>query len=561
MKAARIRCSLVVTIFGLLMFNSLTTLRRAAEEATLLGHTHNQISSRQCHRRWRVNILEKGRLFERRFAHVHHRHLSPSSSNKPEVSAVAATFDGDDLEGAPPTRRGSVVVASSEQLHKRAHPIRALVTGANGYLGAHIVDQLLRKGYKVVGTVRASEKSSNRVQDFLMRFSDEIESGELILERHVNLTDPPIVNGLIAAHRPQWVFLTAAPFIPANNMGYQEAMDQIVNPMLEMTDTVLAAICKEDENHGVFHSKMNSFSDPSKSPQHAYPWAKTEVEKRLGMICRREGVPFGSVLPGFLLGPPARAAATAGYGGKAKTTATADAAAIPAAISSAPAAAGSSSPSLKAFERWARGEEACQTRLICDVRDCATIHIRLAEYLHHKNSSKLDELPRIIASLESRTPAKKIAEWIKQEIPGSNPHIDEQWALQNQLSISTREVATMESMAELQGFNPEENDKGRALATAPLSTSNRTTTIVSEERGGEQEEKTLTSTPPIPGGRLDTFNLGTSGIDDDSGAADPAADLLSPSSTPLSMFRSAKQTVKDTCRWLRNYYETESDTL
>jgi len=34
-----------------------------------------------------------------------------------------------------------------------------LVTGANGYLGMHVVDQLLTSGYKVRGTVRDSEKA------------------------------------------------------------------------------------------------------------------------------------------------------------------------------------------------------------------------------------------------------------------------------------------------------------------------------------------------------------------------------------------------------------------
>lgn len=34
-----------------------------------------------------------------------------------------------------------------------------LVTGANGYIGSHVVDQLLLAGYKVRGTVRDATKA------------------------------------------------------------------------------------------------------------------------------------------------------------------------------------------------------------------------------------------------------------------------------------------------------------------------------------------------------------------------------------------------------------------
>lgn len=52
-----------------------------------------------------------------------------------------------------------------------------LVTGANGYIGAHICDQLLHAGYKVRGSVRDEKKSEWMVEEFEKKYG----SGEFQL--------------------------------------------------------------------------------------------------------------------------------------------------------------------------------------------------------------------------------------------------------------------------------------------------------------------------------------------------------------------------------------------
>ena len=45
-----------------------------------------------------------------------------------------------------------------------------LVTGANGWLGMHVVDQLLQRGYRVRGTVRDAEKAVSTAKYFGERY-------------------------------------------------------------------------------------------------------------------------------------------------------------------------------------------------------------------------------------------------------------------------------------------------------------------------------------------------------------------------------------------------------
>lgn len=47
-----------------------------------------------------------------------------------------------------------------------------IVTGANGYVASHVIDQLLRLGYNARGTVRDAEKSSWLTQYFSKKFPD-----------------------------------------------------------------------------------------------------------------------------------------------------------------------------------------------------------------------------------------------------------------------------------------------------------------------------------------------------------------------------------------------------
>lgn len=53
-----------------------------------------------------------------------------------------------------------------------------LVTGATGYVAAHVIDQLLKKGYRVRGTVRSL--SSSKTDYLRSRFQEHTSNLELV---------------------------------------------------------------------------------------------------------------------------------------------------------------------------------------------------------------------------------------------------------------------------------------------------------------------------------------------------------------------------------------------
>ena len=77
-----------------------------------------------------------------------------------------------------------------------------LVTGANGFLGSHIIDQFLADGYRVRGTVRKLE-SSKWLQDY---FNEKYGDGLLSLVEVEDLTkvgslDEAVKGGAHALNR------------------------------------------------------------------------------------------------------------------------------------------------------------------------------------------------------------------------------------------------------------------------------------------------------------------------------------------------------------------------
>jgi nucleoside-diphosphate-sugar epimerase len=87
-------------------------------------------------------------------------------------------------------------------------PQRALLTGANGFVGSHILEQLLTKGYSVRAIVRSQAKASQVLSDF-KSFSSQIDFGIV-----PDITSLKAFDEVVQSASPFDVVIhTASPFL------------------------------------------------------------------------------------------------------------------------------------------------------------------------------------------------------------------------------------------------------------------------------------------------------------------------------------------------------------
>ncbi|KAK3116246.1 hypothetical protein LTR53_003617 [Teratosphaeriaceae sp. CCFEE 6253] len=103
----------------------------------------------------------------------------PYTSARSRAESVESTMSADTGESQrpgktrqPPPQYYQVGHPTAARFDKPALPLASLVlvTGANGWLGMHIVDQLLERGYRVRGTMRDSDKATATANYFREKY-------------------------------------------------------------------------------------------------------------------------------------------------------------------------------------------------------------------------------------------------------------------------------------------------------------------------------------------------------------------------------------------------------
>jgi dihydroflavonol-4-reductase len=145
----------------------------------------------------------------------------------------------------------------------------ACITGASGFVAGHIIDQLLKKGYKVRGTVR-SIKDKEKLK-FLYDLDPTGNSLELVEADLLN------EESFDAAFKGcKLLFHTASPYI----LKYNDAEKELVNPAVQGTLNVLRAASKNGIKKVVLTSSVAAITD-SPEENHVYTEKDWNVKSSL----------------------------------------------------------------------------------------------------------------------------------------------------------------------------------------------------------------------------------------------------------------------------------------
>lgn len=196
-----------------------------------------------------------------------------------------------------------------------------LVTGATGFLAGHCVDQLLKAGHTVIGTIRNPTKAERLAE----AFKNEVESGKFELETLEDVQNEAEFQVIFEKHPEiDYILHTASPF----NLNAKDPETDMLQPAIQGTLAVLktakayapnvkkvvitssvAAMMNSDPKHVLTEDSWNPMTREQAAekgnPAANYIGSKLYAEKA-GLEFVKEEKPKFSVTwvnPSYVLGP------------------------------------------------------------------------------------------------------------------------------------------------------------------------------------------------------------------------------------------------------------------
>ncbi|QDS75224.1 hypothetical protein FKW77_000322 [Venturia effusa] len=113
-----------------------------------------------------------------------------------------------------------------------AKPI-VLLTGATGFVGAHVLSQLLESKYAVLAPVRSESKAT-----FLKaKYPNQVSSGALTFMTIPDLSAPGALDAVLQESNVQYILHIASPFF----VSTQDPIKELVEPAVAATKNVLSS--------------------------------------------------------------------------------------------------------------------------------------------------------------------------------------------------------------------------------------------------------------------------------------------------------------------------------
>jgi UDP-glucose 4-epimerase len=159
-----------------------------------------------------------------------------------------------------------------------------IVTGAAGFMGSHLVDELVRLGYHVVA-----------LDDLSGGYRENVNSAATFI--HGSVTDDELIDRIFAEHRPRYVYHLAA--YAAEGLSHFIRRFNYTNNLIGSV-TLLNAAVNYGAEHFVFTSSIAVYGsapppmteDMTPHPEDPYGVAKFAVEQDLCLAWEMFGLPY-----------------------------------------------------------------------------------------------------------------------------------------------------------------------------------------------------------------------------------------------------------------------------
>lgn len=189
---------------------------------------------------------------------------------------------------------------------------RVLVTGVSGFIGSHVAERLLAKGYDVRGTVRNKVKGQKIVDALAANGSDvsRLELVEADLSADAGwaeaVKDCRYIQH-IASPLPHDAPKEREALVPEARAGAQRVLERGFSAGAEriVLTSSIAAMMGQRGKGAQMTLTEDDWSDPDWKPMTSYPISKTRAEKSAWAYAEAQGLKdkLTTVCPGVVFGP------------------------------------------------------------------------------------------------------------------------------------------------------------------------------------------------------------------------------------------------------------------